>query len=127
MPDCVLDSSAIMALLRRERGAEIVEARLQDGLVSAVNYAEVIGKLIDLGAPAEVAVATAGRLGVAVVVLDEIVATRAGVLRGTTRARGLSLGDRACLALADATGLPALTADRAWADLDLGVEVVLIR
>lgn len=127
MADCVLDASAVLARLRGERGADIVQARASNALISAVNYAEVIGKLIDLGVSAEVAAATIGEFELAVVPFDEIDAARTGALRAVTRRRGLSLGDRACLALAERLGLPVLTADRAWADLDLGVEVVLIR
>ena len=73
------------------------------------------------------AVRAAAELGLFVTPLDEPTATRVGALREATRPRGLSLGDRACIALAEKLGLPALTADHAWADLDLGVEVVLIR
>jgi PIN domain nuclease of toxin-antitoxin system len=61
------------------------------------------------------------------VIFDGPMALRAGKLRAAARSRGLSLGDRACLALAQREGLPALTADRAWAGLDIGVEVRLIR
>jgi ribonuclease VapC len=127
MTDCIVDASAVMARLKNERGAEIVEARAPAALISAVNHAEVVGKLIDLGVPADAVVAALAELGMAVVAFDETAATRTGMLRAATRRLGLSLGDRACLALAEATGLPVLTADRAWAELDLGVEVVLIR
>lgn len=58
---------------------------------------------------------------------DTDLALRAALLRNSTRPYGLSLGDRACLALARREGLPVLTADRSWAKLDVGVEVVLIR
>lgn len=127
MADCVLDASAVMALLRNERGAETVAARLAGAFISAANYAEVISKLVDFGSPADLAAEAAGLLGMAVIALDEIDARLAGMLRELTRVRGLSLGDRACLALGARLGLPVLTADRAWAELDVGVEVVLIR
>jgi PIN domain nuclease of toxin-antitoxin system len=127
MADALLDASAVMALLRGEAGAERVLQVLPDSAISAVNYAEVISKLIDFGAPAEQAIAAAGQLALEIVPLDGSMAIHAGALRQATRSRGLSLGDRACLALATQTGLPALTADRAWAELDLEVEVVLIR
>jgi PIN domain nuclease of toxin-antitoxin system len=127
MADALLDASAVMALLRGEAGAERVLQVLPDSAISAVNYAEVISKLIDLGAPAAQAIAAAGQLALEIIPLDGSMAIRAGALRQATRSRGLSLGDRACLALATQTGLPTLTADRAWAELDLEVEVVLIR
>ena len=113
MPDCVLDASAVMARLRNERGAGIVEARAANAVMSAVNQAEVITRLIDLGVEPVAAATTMGALGIEIAPFDGAMAIRAGILRVSTRRRGLSLGDRACLALAEATGLPALTADRA--------------
>ncbi|MET0274096.1 MAG: type II toxin-antitoxin system VapC family toxin [Phenylobacterium sp.] len=127
MADCVLDASAALARLRGERGADVVEARLEAALMSAVNYAEVVSKLIDFGTSADIAADAAGALGMAVVPFDELAAVRVGSLRDGTRSRGLSIGDRACIALAERLALPVLTADRAWAELDLGIEVVLIR
>ena len=127
MAEWVLDASAALAVLRGEPGAEQVEPRLTQAVMSAANYAEVISKLVDYGAASDLAVRAAAELGLFVTPLDEPTAIRAGALRRTTRAHGLSLGDRACLALAERLALPVLTADRAWADLDLGVEVVLIR
>ena len=67
------------------------------------------------------------KLGLTVVPFDEEQAYKAGLLRQTTRSQGLSLGDRACLALAHSLGLPAITADRAWSNLNVGVEVILVR
>lgn len=127
MTDCVVDASAVIARLKAEPGAELVEARASDALMSAVNYAEVLAKLSDLGVADLAALGGVAGLNIAIVPFDEPAAMRAGLLRSATRRLGLSLGDRACLALAQATGLPVLTADRAWAELDLGVEVVLIR
>lgn len=127
MTDVVLDASALLALILREPGGEQVGATLDGARISAVNLAEVVARLVDLGASAEAAGAAARRLGLAVVPFDGAAALRAGELRTDTRRCGLSLGDRACLALAEAAGLPVLTADRAWAELDLDIEVVLIR
>lgn len=95
--------------------------------MSAVNVAEVAGKLAQSGMNEDevrVAIAT---LGVEVVSFDAELAIATGMLTPGTRGSGLSLGDRACLAMARTLGMPALTADRAWAGLDLGVEVRLIR
>lgn len=127
MTDVVADASAVLAILRGEVGAVDALAAISGSSISAVNYAEVISRLVDLGASVDEAVAAIGRLDIEVADFDETLAVRTGMLRQSTRAGGLSLGDRACLSLAHRLGLPAVTADRAWASLDLGVEVVLIR
>ena len=127
MAEAVLDSSAVLAFLRGETGADRVAPRLATSVVSAVNYTEIISRLIDFGSAADAAVLSARELNMQVRPLDALGAADAGALRATTKSRGLSLGDRACLALGKRLGLPVYTADRAWAELDLGVEVVLIR
>ena len=127
MTDAVLDSSAVLAVIRGERGADVAQPYLATGVMSAVNYGEIISRLIDFGRSAGDAVEDAQQLEVQVYPLDAAGAAAAATLREQTRSRGLSLGDRACLALARSLALPVLTADRAWAELDLGVEVVLIR
>jgi ribonuclease VapC len=127
MADVVLDASAVLAHLRGESGGDIALEKLPGGLICTVNLTEVVQKLVDDGLADVDIRAALDDLAFAVVSFDETLALAAGLLRGSTRARGLSLGDRACLALARREGLPALTADRAWAELDLGVEVVLIR
>jgi PIN domain nuclease of toxin-antitoxin system len=65
--------------------------------------------------------------GIEVVAFDSDQAQRTGELIVLTRSHGLSLGDRACLALAQSRGIPALTADRAWLGLDVGVEIRSLR
>ena len=129
----VLDASALLALLKGEPGAErVAEALEQGAYLSAVNLAEVLSRLADWGedpAEAQARMAQVGLLGAAVEVLpftgeDALEVAR---LRALTRAYGLSFGDRACLALARRLGLPALTAERAWAELGLGIPVEIIR
>ena len=129
----VLDASALLALLKGEPGAErVAEALEQGAYLSAVNLTEVLSKLADWGedpAEAQARMAQVGLLGAAVEVLpftgeDALEVAR---LRALTRAYGLSFGDRACLALARRLGLPALTAERAWAELDLGILVEVLR
>lgn len=121
----VFDSSAILAWLRLEPGGEKVTEASDDSVICAVNLAEVATRLVELGYPFE---AARKRLEAWIVEpADAGLAFNAAALRPLTRHRGLSLGDRFCLALAQRTNLPVLTADRAWADLDLGVKVVLIR
>jgi PIN domain nuclease of toxin-antitoxin system len=124
--DAVLDSSAILALLLAEPGAEKVRAALPDALVSTVNFAEIIGKLCERGMPAEAARAAVETIGVEIVDFNPDQACMAGDLRNSTRSAGLSLGDRACLALARSRNLPAITADTAWGPL-AGFDVILIR
>jgi PIN domain nuclease of toxin-antitoxin system len=123
----VLDSSAILAVLRDEAGAEVVAKRIPDGLVSAVNAVEVIGRLIDLGMNGDEAEMALKELGLEVNAFDAGQGIMAGRLRARTRHLGLSLGDRACLALALQENCKVLTADRAWAQLDIGVEIEVIR
>ena len=125
--DTVLDASALLALLNAEPGAERVAACIPGGVVSAVNLAEVVGKLAEAGmAVDDIRLALSG-LGLRIADLDEGLAYVVGLLRPSTRARGLSLGDRACLAQAKRSALPALTADRDWLSLDLGLEIEAIR
>ena len=127
MSQVVLDASAILALLAGEPGAEAVGACLPDAAVSTVNVAEVGAKLVDRGMKEKDMRVAIGTLGMEVVVFDEDAAYAAAMLRDRTRRLGLSLGDRACLALGAVRRLPVLTADRSWAGLDIGVEIRLIR
>jgi len=125
VPSAVLDASALLAYLQGEAGSEEVRDAIGEGAaISAANWAEVLSKLIEAG---EDAVALAGRLAregligdaVKVVPLTAEDALAIAQLRPATRASGLSLGDRACLALGRRLGLPVLTTDRAWSDLAL--------
>lgn len=127
MAEAVLDASALLAVVGSERGAERVLAHLSGARMSAVNLAEVLGKLTDLGMPLEFARDLVERLGPDIEPLDEAQAVDVAALRRPTRGLGLSIGDRSCLALAADRGVPAVTADRAWSGLDVGVEVVVIR
>ncbi len=126
MSDAVLDSSAVLALLLAEAGAEVVRAALPGALMSTVNFAEVVAKLTERGMPIDEAQAAVEATGVKFVDFDVDQAAMTGELRPLTRAIGLSLGDRACLGLARLRGLPALTADTAWAQAP-GFNVLLIR
>jgi ribonuclease VapC len=123
----VLDASAAMALLRDEPGAAAIVAQLEGAIMSAVNFAEVVTKLIDYGRRPEAAREEAQALPIEIVPMDVGQALDAGALRAATRHLGLSLGDRACLALGRRLGLPVLTCDRPWASLDLDMEIRLVR
>ncbi len=125
----VLDASALLAYLFDEPGAEIVAKLLDAGnaLVSSVNYAETVSKLIDRKMPEEVVKITMENLGLEVVSYDEQQALLTGFFRKSCLSYGLSLGDRACFALARVNNFPVLTADRVWKEVSLGIEVSLIR
>ena len=129
MTHVVLDASAILALLKGERGAIKVAGVIADASVCAVNQAEVISHFVQLGAPIEDVHAMLGALPYLIVPADDALAWDAGNLRSVTASAGLSLGDRFCLALAKRLGAPAFTADKAWKDIagDAGTKVVVIR
>jgi ribonuclease VapC len=123
----VLDASAVLALLNDEPGADEVAAALPDAVLSSVNLSEAAAILADIGMKADDARAVLSGLGVMTVPFDDELAFLAANLRRGTRSAGLSFGDRACLALAQQRRIAALTADRAWTRLKLGVEIRLIR
>jgi len=129
MTHVVLDASAILALLKGERGASKVAGVIADASVCAINQAEVISHYVHLGAPLDEVRAMLGALPYAVIAADDGLAWEAGSLRAVTASAGLSLGDRFCLALAKRLGVAAYTADKAWRDIagDVGAKVVIIR
>lgn len=129
MTEAVLDASAILALLKGERGGSKVAGVVADAVVGVFNEAEVVSHFVHLGAPIEEIRAMLGALPYTVAPADEALGWEAGALRAATSAAGLSLGDRFCLALAKRLGVPAYTADRAWKDVatDVGAKVVAIR
>jgi PIN domain nuclease of toxin-antitoxin system len=123
----VLDSSALIAVLEDARGADIVEAVLDQSIMSAVNLAEVATKMVSRGSLFTDLEDVIWSTAVEVIDFSDSAAFDCARLWTLGRPRGLSLGDRACLALARTYGVEAYTADRAWAALDLGVAVRLIR
>ena len=123
----VMDASAVMAMLLMEAGGDKVAASLSYGVLSAVNLAEAVAKLTRKGLPLSQAIQMVRLLQLQVIAFDEAQAITSAALFAPTGVHGLSLGDRACLALAQRMNLPVLTADRAWAKLDIGVEIKLIR
>lgn len=124
----VLDSSAVLAALRQEPGAEVVRELLPDARVSAVNLAEVVAVLARSN-PAERVAEIVRELRLDVSPANAKLAIDAGLLAPLTASVGLSLGDRFCLALARSLGVAVATADRAWMEVAdaVGVEVRLIR
>jgi ribonuclease VapC len=125
----VLDASALLALVLDEPGGPRVRTELPDSALSVVNLAEVVGYYARMGSDPESLRRELREFEVQVYDLDENLAYAIGLLRPLTEAAGLSLADRACLALARRLGVPALTSDRQWATVAdaVGVEVRLIR
>lgn len=127
MNEVVLDASAVLALLGNEPGSGAVEDALGSALLSSVNLAEVVSKLSDRGMPEAEWRVVLRLLDVEVRPFESSHALLCATLRRRTRGLGLSLGDRACLALALAERSPVLTADRRWLELDVGIEIRSIR
>ncbi|HKV01746.1 MAG TPA: type II toxin-antitoxin system VapC family toxin [Ktedonobacteraceae bacterium] len=128
MSSYVLDASALMALFHQELGSDKVEQAIEDGAaISTVNLSEVASKLNELGTPEKLIQTVINVLELNIVDFNTELAYKAGLLRPLTKRAGLSLGDRACLALAQNLNLPALTADRAWETLSIGIKVQVIR
>lgn len=129
MSEVTLDSSALLAAILLESGsgqvAEIM--RVNDCALSTVNLSEVVTKLLERGLPRMAAFQAVAAAKLSIHPFDEADAFEAAALRELTRSAGLSLGDRACIALASRLGTPVVTADKAWASIALPVEVILIR
>jgi ribonuclease VapC len=132
-PTSILDASALLAYLQDESGAELVATALTEGcLMSAINWAETLSKLVGRGQSPEVVtelLTNQGLLNNALVIVpfDAAIAQETARLRPITRSIGLSLGDRACLALGIQLQLPVLTSDQVWGNSNVGVVVKLIR
>ena len=125
MNKCVLDSSAILALILNEHGGEVIESMLETGLISSVNLAEVFTKLEERELLNSTTISDFGQLGFKIVDFDEKQALQAARLRPLTKYLGLSLGDRSCLALAILQNATAVTADRNWKELSVcPIEVI---
>lgn len=127
----VLDSSALLAFLVNEPGAEKVAPELADGVISAVNAAETLLVLVRGGLPFQMAELALQKTHVAIVDFTSehaVLATRIMIDNPQFRARGISFGDCACIATALHRGLAVLTADGAWRGLGVeGLETAFIR
>ncbi len=128
MSNCVLDASALIALFQQEKGSDKVAQAIKDAAtISTVNLSEVVAKLNELGTPETTIQNALYALSLTVIPFDTEMAYQAGLLRSLTKHAGLSLGDRACLALAMRLQLPVLTTDKVWERLTLGITIHVIR
>lgn len=127
MSAIVFDSSVLIAILRQESGCEVGEQYLNEALVSTVNLAEVSTYLARNAVPPETIREALAAFPIEVVPFDREQGLVAGYLYPTCKSLGLSLGDRACLALAKSKNLPVLTADKAWLKLEIDVAIKSIR
>jgi PIN domain nuclease of toxin-antitoxin system len=125
--DYVLDASAVLSLLHREPGHALVASLLSQSAICSVNLCEVASKLADRGLPIASVQSDLLALGFEVISFDESLAFRAAELRLPTRGLGLSLGDRACLATAEARQAVAVTTDRSWGRLKIGARIQVVR
>lgn len=126
MSAVVLDASALIAMLKGEKGADKVAAAIAYARVSAVNYAEVVTHFVHAGMPEREVDAMLDPLPMTLVPVDKALAQLAGRLRAITGDLGLSLGDRFCLALARRDGLPAWTGDQIWKKIADAAEVKVV-
>jgi PIN domain nuclease of toxin-antitoxin system len=110
-----------------ETGAEQAAVQGRDGLMSAVNYSEAIAKATDFGIPIETMNRAVTSLKLTITPFDEEHAVVAASFRPQTRKLNVSFADRACLSAAAVAGLPVLTGDRKWANIQCSVEIILIR
>jgi ribonuclease VapC len=130
--EAVLDASALIAFLRKEAGAEKVEAVLTRSCISAVNLAETFGKMVEYGKRLEDVAYQVERLRVPVILFDAEQARIAASMWKATRAGGMSMGDRACLAAGILHVRPVLTTESRWTEIDwkaqgYDVDIQLIR
>jgi ribonuclease VapC len=123
----VLDASALIALVNEEPGADKVGPLMPHSVISAVNYCETIQRLTRSGIPQEEVKLVLTQLVAPPIPFDETLAYVAASIHGRSRAHGLSFGDCACLALARSLELPAVTAEKEWEKVDVGVKIVRIR
>ena len=126
----LLDTSVVLCIFNKERGADAAMKLVSSCAISLVNLAEVVTKLSDWGKSGDQIGAYLKLLSLQCTEYTEADALETGALRPPTRAQGLSLGDRACLATAKRLGVPAYSCDKQWANLDsarIGVDIRVIR
>jgi ribonuclease VapC len=123
----VIDASVVLAYLRDEPGGDVLVRDDGPFCLSTINLAEIMAKVIDLDLSSDDVTRVLKTLPIESVDFTREDAARTATLRTKSRRLGLSLGDRACLALGARLAIPVLSADRAWATLDLDIDIRLIR
>lgn len=123
----VLDASAVLAILFDEIGGDHALRSARGALLSTVNLVEILAKAAGRSIDAQHAMTQVERLGIVTLPFSTDEALLAATLLPATRAYGLSLADRACLALGMSRKMSVLTTDRVWADLNIGIDIQLIR
>lgn len=123
----VWDASALLLLLQQEPGWQELGPLLPESAMNSVNLSEVSVKLLESGGASGMTREILEGLPIEIHDFTTDLAYRAAELRGPTKHLGLSLGDRACLALGLSLRAKILTGDRAWLGLDLGVEIEFAR
>jgi PIN domain nuclease of toxin-antitoxin system len=123
----VLDASAVLAYLHQEPGWDVVQSCIGTACMGTVNWSEVAQKAVRKGLNVEVVRGLLVAMGLRIEPFSTVQAEITARLWERTHQYGLSLADRACLALAIERQATVLTADRAWADLALGVDIHLLR
>ena len=123
----VLDASALLALIFDETGAENVAPHARGSQILAVNFSEVVQRVITIDGNPDRAEEAADRLEIGVAPFDRRLARLTAELRQPTSFMGASFADRACLAFGLVTGRPVLSADQVWRKLDLGIDIRMIR
>lgn len=124
---CVLDASALLAMLQDEPGGDVVQELLETAAISSVNWSEVMQKCLERQMDVEGLRYDLEALGLEILPFTAVLAETTAQLRSATRQAGLSLGDRSCLALAAVLGLPAVTTDRIWPDVGLPIKIRVVR
>ena len=122
----VVDASAVIAFVRRERGFETVQEWLPGAKLSAVNFAEVLQKLVSNDQERLFLHGVIASFGIRVIDLDWSMAEHVARIYPNA-SKGVSMADRSCLALGIQSGLPVITGDHMWKQLDVGVEVIVFR
>jgi PIN domain nuclease of toxin-antitoxin system len=127
LSEVVVDASAILALLNQETGSEEVLQFIGKAAISTVNLSEIIAKLAEGSIPEEDIQQILSNFHLKVVAFDEEQAFIAGMLRPASKPIGLSFGDRACLALGIVLNKPVITTDRLWSNVNVGIEIQVVR